>query len=170
MFDQSERQLSQCSDLLLIHPPNQTDSFVLFIKSTMLLSKVKNFNLRIRAKYFAQDPSLPQAYPLSDIRFDPRDTPEFGAMSSLALAFTDSLPTRYKDAMPNGTVDPLIYSTLMAPSMYVFVISTILIWSHSSESVHSYYCTNHMQWSAKTAAFPRTISLLPHAPSPILFT
>lgn len=119
MFDQSERQLSQMSDVLLIHPPSQTSPFVIYIKSSMLLSRVKNFNLRTRAKYFAQDPSLPQSYPITDIRFDPRETPEFGAMTSLALAFNDSLPSRFKDPISNGSVDRHIYSALLAPPMSV---------------------------------------------------
>ncbi|THH28067.1 hypothetical protein EUX98_g6114 [Antrodiella citrinella] len=88
----------------------------------MLLSRVKNFNLRTRAKYFAEDPSIPQGYPITDIRFDPRQTPEFGAMTSVALAFTDSIPTQYKNPLQNGVVNPHIYSTLMAPPITLILL------------------------------------------------
>ncbi|KAH8102438.1 hypothetical protein BXZ70DRAFT_782309 [Cristinia sonorae] len=120
--DANDRQLSQSRDLLLLHPSSHTDSFVLFIKSAILLSRVKVFNSRMRARFFAQDPSLPQSHPISDIRFDPRETSEFGALSSDASAFLDSLPSHLKSPVVNGTVDPFMFNVLLAPSIALILL------------------------------------------------
>jgi hypothetical protein len=56
-WSSSERQHALGKDVLLLHPEDQVDSFNLYIKGTMLLSRVKAFNLRFRAKRFMGDPA-----------------------------------------------------------------------------------------------------------------
>ncbi|TCD61426.1 hypothetical protein EIP91_008440 [Steccherinum ochraceum] len=148
MLDLTERQLCHTTDALLIHPPNQTDSFVLYIKSAMLLSQVKNFNLRTRSKYYAQDPSVSQSYPLSDVRFDPRETPEFGAICSLALAFGDSLPSLFKTPTPNGVVDPFIYSVLLSSPISLILLHEQYAMVGKDSCMSAY----HILTSARTIA------------------
>jgi hypothetical protein len=69
-----DRQWAHTRDLLLLHPDNQTDSFVLYIKAVMLIcmclyisfaytdgsisARVKTFNLRFRAKHFFGDVTM----------------------------------------------------------------------------------------------------------------
>ncbi|CAK5280565.1 unnamed protein product [Mycena citricolor] len=53
-----ERQWAHGRDLLLVHPEEQTDSFVLYVKAVMIISKVKAFNFRFRSKYFFGDASV----------------------------------------------------------------------------------------------------------------
>ena len=38
--------------MLTLHMPEHTDSFALYVKGTILFSKVKNFNSRFKSKYF----------------------------------------------------------------------------------------------------------------------
>jgi hypothetical protein len=38
--------------MLTLHMPEHTDSFTLYVKGTILFSKVKNFNSRFKSKYF----------------------------------------------------------------------------------------------------------------------
>lgn len=38
--------------MLTLHIPEQTDSFTLYVKGTILFSKVKNFNIRFKSKYY----------------------------------------------------------------------------------------------------------------------
>ena len=52
-----ERQWSYDPQLLFKHPEQQTDSFILYVKSSILLSKVKMYNLRFRWKFFHSDGS-----------------------------------------------------------------------------------------------------------------
>ena len=39
--------------MLLYNPPGQTDSFVLYIKTLMLMSRIKAFNIRCRGRHYA---------------------------------------------------------------------------------------------------------------------
>ncbi|KAH8097109.1 hypothetical protein BXZ70DRAFT_311868 [Cristinia sonorae] len=111
--DMRNRQLSQAEDVLLAHPPNQIDPFILSIKSSMLLSRVKIFNTRIRAKYALQS---------GGFSFDPRKTPDFMALSSLVLAFTDSLPAPLNSIVVNGELDRLMTTTLMMPPVALILL------------------------------------------------
>ena len=46
------RQWSYTPDLLYKHPVDQTDPFILYVKSAILLSRVKTFNLRFRWRMY----------------------------------------------------------------------------------------------------------------------
>ena len=55
------RQWSYAQDLLYKHPEGQTDSFILYIKASILLSKVKTYNLRFRWKFFHSPDGAPSS-------------------------------------------------------------------------------------------------------------
>ena len=82
----------------------------------MLLSKVKIFNLRFKAKFYgtATQGSLSQPEEM-----DPRDTPAFKALDGALSAFKIGFPRQYEDPIPNGVVDSHLYVAHLAPHMYV---------------------------------------------------
>jgi hypothetical protein len=110
-----QRQRLTTPRVLTTHPPETTDSFVLYIKATVLLSKVKIFNLRFKAKF--QSPvvvgvqvSSPQAEEI-----DPRDTPAFKALDGAISSFKMTFPREYRDPIPNGVVDSYLYVAHLVP-------------------------------------------------------
>ncbi|KAF8695432.1 Fungal specific transcription factor domain, partial [Rhizoctonia solani] len=78
---QGERQTLESPDLLIRHFPEHSDGFTLYIKATVLVSKVKSFNLRIRFKY-------PKATDL-------RELVEFQELEQSAASFRKFFPQRY---------------------------------------------------------------------------
>ena len=54
----SQRQWSYQPDVLTNHPEEQIDSFVLHVKATLLLSKIKIFNGRYRVKRHLGIPNM----------------------------------------------------------------------------------------------------------------
>ncbi|CCA69156.1 hypothetical protein PIIN_03056 [Serendipita indica DSM 11827] len=46
------RQRISTPRMLTLHIPEQTDAFTLYVKGTILFSKVKNFNIRFKSKYY----------------------------------------------------------------------------------------------------------------------
>ncbi|KAI0337612.1 hypothetical protein BDW22DRAFT_861866 [Trametopsis cervina] len=112
------RQWSTDPSTLLYHPPDQTDSFILYIKATMLLSKVKVFNTRYKARYLRGDPEFMSAksvgLSLQTLEnFDPRDTPAFLALDRLVDSFGVSFPQECSTPIQNGTLDAYLYSALV---------------------------------------------------------
>ena len=63
--------------MLTVHPPGQTDSFILFVKGAVILSLVKNFNLRWDAPYMHSSKARP----------DPRSMQSFGNLDKLLIEF-----------------------------------------------------------------------------------
>ncbi|KAI0088814.1 hypothetical protein BDY19DRAFT_149001 [Irpex rosettiformis] len=134
-----ERQWSTDPDLLLRHPPQHTDSFILYVKSAILITRVKNFNVRYRGRYYSGDPSMrtcdntsndpfvedvaQQRKLLDDLKhLDPRGTQAFEELDTLLLSFRTSLPTQFTMPVKNGRVDALLYSVLI-----VSHLATILL-------------------------------------------
>ena len=108
-----ERQWSHDRHMLLVHPPNQTDSFTLFIKSCILISQVKNFNLRFRGRYFAGDVAMysPSSSPADGPdTFDPRDTPAFQELDHLVTSFRSSFPVHLRNPVQDDMMDAYLYS------------------------------------------------------------
>jgi len=103
------RQRLASPNVLLEHPHEITSAFSLFIKSTVLLSKVKVFNVRFRTKY--GDSHGDQ---------DPRDTAEFQELDKLLWDFKDSWPREFRDPVSvDGKVDPTLYLASIVPYTYV---------------------------------------------------
>ncbi|TFY53256.1 hypothetical protein EVJ58_g9551 [Rhodofomes roseus] len=119
-----ERQWSHDHDVLIRHPPRQTDPFVLYIKSCMLLSRVKNFNARFRAKYYAGDPSTftvdpnGQSTPSQDIRH----TPAFSELNQLITDFQSSIPPHLKRPVKNGVVNAHLFSACTIAHLAVILL------------------------------------------------
>lgn len=104
------RQRLTNSRVLTTHISDHTDSFVLYIKSMVLLSKVKIFNLRFKAKF--------QCTQGGDI--DARDTSAFKGLDGLIASFIASFPPEFKDPVPNsGDVDPYLYVAHLVPHVQV---------------------------------------------------
>lgn len=109
----ADRQWSHDADVLLAHPAQTTDSFVLWLKATMLLSRVKAFNVRFKGRAHAGErayraPSSNSGAAGSD-KGDPRDSPAFRELEGVAGAFRASFPPHLRDPVQDGTVDPHLY-------------------------------------------------------------
>jgi hypothetical protein len=126
----SERQQALGKDALLLHPEDQVDSFNLYIKGTMLLSRVKAFNLRFRAKRFMGDPAYIYSPTYAEVwekdsdkarnvTADPRRTPGFIEIDHIASMFRQSFPMHLRDPIRDGCVDSHLYSASLIPHLYV---------------------------------------------------
>ncbi|KAH7931095.1 hypothetical protein BV22DRAFT_1101451 [Leucogyrophana mollusca] len=134
------RQWSHLQETLLNHPPHCTDSFTLYIKSTMLLSRVKSFNVRFRAKQHAGDPSsMPRGTVRNSLKLDLRTAPAFFELDDLVASFRTSLPHHLRDPFANGGLDSHLYTT------YLTVYATTIILHEPHANVESMRCTSAMK-------------------------
>jgi len=115
-----ERQWFHDPHLLLTHPESQTDSFILMVKASIILSKVKIFNLRFRARYFAKDsdytPTANVPLPGSDA-LDPRSTPAFTEVDNLVSNFRNSFPSDLRNPINGNVVDIHLFTACTIPHM-----------------------------------------------------
>ena len=102
--------------MFLHHPQMQTDSFILFIKSMILLSHVKTFIIRIRGMTMSF-PLTASSVPQSPIPRDIRASPGFQELDSLLLSFPSSLPSYYRHPIQDQTVDTYMLGALNATYM-----------------------------------------------------
>jgi hypothetical protein len=104
---EGERQRISNPKALTTHPAEHTDSFILYVKSFVLLSRIKSWCCRAKARY-------PTAT-------DYRETPEFKALDSLITSFAISFPKRYRDPLrlgPQGrAVDVHLFTAHCVPHM-----------------------------------------------------
>ncbi|KAI0931896.1 hypothetical protein AcW1_000826 [Taiwanofungus camphoratus] len=115
----NERQWSHDKDALSSHPDGQVDPFILYIKSTMLLSRVKNFNLRFRSKYYAGDPSIVTQYNTTKgvdclDPGDARQTPAFIELDELVTSFKSSFPPHLRNPIKDNAVNPHLFAACTA--------------------------------------------------------
>ncbi|KAF7339384.1 Eukaryotic translation initiation factor 3 subunit H [Mycena sanguinolenta] len=120
-----DRQWAQTRNLLLLHPDNQTDSFVLYVKAVMLMSKVKTFNLRFRAKHFFGDstmmsPHSEQLNPAEPV--DPRGSPAFIELDNIAASFRSSFPPHLRQPIAGNVVDQHLYLACTMPYMAIILL------------------------------------------------
>lgn len=126
----SERQHALGKDILLVHPEDQVDSFNLYIKGAILLSRVKTFNVRFRAKRFMGDPAYICSPAYSEVwekdskeaqrvTSDPRRTLVFIEMDHIASMFRQSFPLHLRNPIRDGCVDSHLYSASLIPHLYV---------------------------------------------------
>jgi hypothetical protein len=117
-----ERQWFHDPHILLVHPEGQTDSFILMVKASIILSRVKNFNLRYRARYFAKDldyiptTNAPGQFPGSDV-LDPRSTPAFIEVDNLVSSFRSSFPPEIRNPINGNVVDVHLFTACTIPYM-----------------------------------------------------
>ncbi|KAB5589431.1 SNF2 family DNA-dependent ATPase [Ceratobasidium theobromae] len=93
--------------LLTSHPINATDSFVLYLKAGMLMSRVSNFNVRLRTRH-GHLADLPQS-------------PAFKTLESQIASFRLSFPKKFRDPFANG-VDPILLMAHTIPLMATIIL------------------------------------------------
>lgn len=103
-----QRQRLTSSRVLTTHVPEQTDSFILYIKAMVLLSKVKIFNLRFKSKFQSTQGAV-----------DPRDTSAFKGLNSVISSFISSFPEQFREPIQNDVVDTHLYVAHLVPHAYV---------------------------------------------------
>ena len=132
----TDRQWSHDRTMFLIHPPSHTDSFTLFTKSVILLSHIKNLNLRFRGRYFSGDPSVHSPSPLTPFKsslepegrgstetLDPRGSPAFKELDGVASMFRQSFPSYLKNPTQDDMVDPYLFCAFSGAFLYVVTFS-----------------------------------------------
>ena len=100
----------------------------MYIKGSILLSRVKSFNLRFRAKLYLGDP----AYTFSptytevwekssdealDVATDPRRTSGFIEIDHIASMFRQSFPLHLRSPIHDGRVDSHLYTASLVPHL-----------------------------------------------------
>jgi hypothetical protein len=113
-----ERQWSYDPQLLYKHPSSQTDSFILYIKASILLSKVKTYNLRFRWKFFHSDgspSSSTNSAAFEPVIYDATSTVEFQQLDNLVAKFGRDFPPHLRNPILSvGNVDPYLYTACTA--------------------------------------------------------
>lgn len=86
----------------------------MYIKCSLLMSRVKNFNTRYKALAFAGDPSV---VPVIDgnsesgnFRTSPRTSPMFLELDNLILTFKNKFPAHLKTPFADDKIDFYLYS------------------------------------------------------------
>ncbi|TFK41060.1 hypothetical protein BDQ12DRAFT_600361 [Crucibulum laeve] len=120
-----ERQWAHTRDALLVHSENQTDSFILYVKGTIMISRVKAFNLRFRARHFAGDASVTtphtESFQMSD-RIDPRGSQAFIELDHIVSSFRASFPSHLRNPIVNNVVDNHLYTVCLMPHVATIVL------------------------------------------------
>ncbi|TFK57184.1 hypothetical protein OE88DRAFT_1650806 [Heliocybe sulcata] len=113
-----ERLWSQSKDIFTLHPADQTDSFALYIKAAMLISRVKNFNLRFRARQYTGDvTTIPADITNPHHPLDPRTTAAFIDLERNISSFRSSFPRHLSDPINANAVDCHLYTACLVPHM-----------------------------------------------------
>lgn len=128
-----ERQWAHTRDLLLVHPEKQTDSFILYIKGTIMIcgcsprfhklyltpssAQVKTFNLRFRARHFAESVTVASMYNLPQTAepIDPRGSPAFIELDHIVSSFRASFPSHLRNPINDNVVDNHLYTACLMP-------------------------------------------------------
>ncbi|KAF9069143.1 Prephenate dehydratase-domain-containing protein [Rhodocollybia butyracea] len=111
----SERQWAHSNDLLTVHPENQTDGMILYIKASILLSKVKTFNLRFRAKHFSGDgeDSLSYGTFCPDEPVDPRNSMTFIDLDGTVTSFMTTFPSHLRSPVDKNKVNCTLFAAMV---------------------------------------------------------
>ncbi|PAV22369.1 hypothetical protein PNOK_0232600 [Pyrrhoderma noxium] len=119
-----DRQWAHSPNMLLNHPPEQTDSWVLYIKSAILMSRVKTFNLRFRALNYAGDPNMVSPITVHNAEhsssaqyIDPRETYGFKQIDFVVQSFVPSFPRGLRDVTRDGNVDIHLLLAILSPNI-----------------------------------------------------
>jgi len=128
-----DRQHPLTKDVMFSHHIDQCDSFTLYVKGTMLLSRVKNFIIRYRSKSYSQehihintqantglwegvhrDPSGAHVK-------SPTNTIAFVELHQTAMQFRSSFPGHLRDPFASGAIDSSLYVACLIP--YIALIT-----------------------------------------------
>ncbi|CUA76885.1 Glutamate-ammonia-ligase adenylyltransferase [Rhizoctonia solani] len=104
------RQCLQTPNFLTTHIRETTDSFTLFVKASVILSKVKILSLRVGNRY----PNIP----------DVRDTPAFRHLESTIATFRSTFPPEYLDPVSQTSkgFDTLLYVAHLIPHTAIILM------------------------------------------------
>ncbi|KAF7307007.1 Eukaryotic translation initiation factor 3 subunit H [Mycena indigotica] len=119
------RQWAQTRDVIVVHPEDQTDSFVLWVKGSMIISRAKVFNTRFRSKYHFGDTSVmsPHSEPNNPHEpVDPRGSPAFTEIDNIASTFRSSFPAHLRNPISNNVVDQHLYVACLMPLVATIVL------------------------------------------------
>ncbi|KIK99029.1 hypothetical protein PAXRUDRAFT_30764 [Paxillus rubicundulus Ve08.2h10] len=108
------RQWSHFRETFLVHPPGITDSFTLYIKTMMIISRIKSFNHRFRVMENIGDLGSTVTRMNRWNEPDVRSAPTFSQLEELLTSFRCSLPHEFKDPFLDGHVDTYLYTTHLA--------------------------------------------------------
>ncbi|KAG9043658.1 hypothetical protein FS837_009293 [Tulasnella sp. UAMH 9824] len=136
--------------MLTTHPPLTTDSFTLYVKGSVLLGKIKTFNVRFKMRYtdgggtttygssiygaspFNQDQTGPNLeYPYgapsstATSKVDARETAEFQVLDNLIRSFIMSFPKQLKNPVPTeleSKLDPVLYTAHLLPHIAMILL------------------------------------------------
>ncbi|KAI0721342.1 hypothetical protein C8T65DRAFT_631383 [Cerioporus squamosus] len=110
-----DRQWSHDRHVIEIQPEDQVDSFILHVKATMLLSRIKFFNCRYKAKKhcgdldYQPDPNGIPGIPRPDLITTTR---AFKELDNLIVTFRESFPPHLRDPTAGGTIDGSLLTAL----------------------------------------------------------
>lgn len=104
----NNRQRIFTENMLLVHPPLTTDSWTLYIKGAILLSRVKSFNCRFRI-------SLATKHNGSTFN-SIMENEDFKNVDQSIMDFLQGIPRAYRDPV-GTTVDPLLYMAHLLPQV-----------------------------------------------------
>ena len=102
----------------------------MYIKATILLSRIKTFNLRFKTKHYIGDASIisPNSSPAdgeipNTENFDIKEAPAFRELEGVINGFKAAFPHHLRDPVPSDgqPVDPYLYAACLIPYLYVFV-------------------------------------------------
>lgn len=120
-----ERQWAHTRNLLLVHADKQTDSFLLYIKGTIMLSHVKTFNMRFRSRHFAGDSAVTSPYNdvvQSSDPSDPRGSQAFIELDHVVSSFKESFPTHLRNPIVGNVVDNHLYTTCLMSHVATIIL------------------------------------------------
>ncbi|KAG9314447.1 hypothetical protein JVU11DRAFT_5244 [Chiua virens] len=154
--DREHRQWSHLRDTFLIHPPGLTDSFTLYIKVMMIISRIKNFNNRFRIMENLGDPGSKPTRMNRWNEPDVRSTSTFSQLDDLIVSFRSSLPHDFMDPFVNSSIDVHLYTTHLTLHAYVMISlsqlhpdqtcsSSIILLHEPHSNVRANICTSAMK-------------------------
>ncbi|KAI0028073.1 hypothetical protein K488DRAFT_28114, partial [Vararia minispora EC-137] len=129
-----QRQHPFTPDVLLTHPSGHTEGFELWVKGTILLSRVKNYNMRFRQRRARGDPEV--AMPASNAPSgwsadrcgligrdaDVRKTEGFVELDRIACAFEESFPIRLPQPLTQANLDQYLYTAALMPHVALMIL------------------------------------------------
>lgn len=107
------RQRLFTKNMLLTHPPLATDSWTLYIKATILISRVRSFNCRHRIVTASAGNATSESSS-ERTEVSPTESEEFRQLDQTIAAFVREMPRAYRDPV-GTTVDPLLYMAHLLP-------------------------------------------------------
>ncbi|KIL70734.1 hypothetical protein M378DRAFT_194984 [Amanita muscaria Koide BX008] len=117
-----DRQWAHTKNVLLENPEQVTDSFTLYIKSSILMSRVKTFNLRFRARHSTGDATVASVSQETSERVDPRHSPAFIELDYIIDSFTATFPSRCRNPIMNNILDSHLYTAWQMPHVCSIIL------------------------------------------------